>query len=164
MMGHGEGGKVTPENKELRNTPAEHANVPAKFFDLPAQPVDGCALNAFHISQSFDISEPALNHECDIQAPAGKRLVIELITARIYVAQGYSVSLLLSPRLTTPTNQINNLALTVSLQGVYAGKALYVATHSVRTYSDGVLSFNIECSDQIAAYADFGISGYTVDL
>ena len=72
--------------------------------------------------------------------PKGKRAVIELVTAQILVPAKEWVRLRMYTSLgTTPSN----LDLFVTHQGDFQGKAVYVATHSLRTYSDNTIEFDI---------------------
>jgi hypothetical protein len=72
--------------------------------------------------------------------PKGKRAVIELVTAQIIVPAGEGVRL----RMYTSLGIVpSNLDLFVTFQGNVGGNAVYVATHSLRAYSDGDIEFDI---------------------
>jgi hypothetical protein len=72
--------------------------------------------------------------------PKGKRAVIELVTAQIIVPAGEGVRLRMYTSLGTVPS---NLDLFVTFQGNVGGNAVYVATHSLRAYSDGDIEFDI---------------------
>ena len=61
------------------------------------------------------------------------------------------------------SGQAGKLDLTLTPQGVVGSNAVYVATHSVRAYTDGFLGFNVNRDNaQTAGYALICVSGYTV--
>jgi hypothetical protein len=105
---------------------------------------DDCrADSAFHAWHSFDLPA-AFNKFVDFGdwhlIPKGKRAVIELVTAQILVPSKEWVRLRMYTSLgTTPSN----LDLFVTHQGIFQGKEVYVATHSLRVYSDNTIEFNI---------------------
>jgi len=72
--------------------------------------------------------------------PNGKRAVIELVTAQITVPDGEWVRLRMYTSLGTVPS---NIDLAVAYQGSLAGNAVYVATHSLRAYSDNEIDFDI---------------------
>ena len=72
--------------------------------------------------------------------PKGKRAVIELVTAQIIVPAGEWVRLRMYTSLGTVPS---NLDLFVTFQGNVGGNAVYVATHSLRAYSDADIDFDI---------------------
>jgi hypothetical protein len=105
---------------------------------------DDCrADTAFHAWHSFNLPA-SFNMFVDFGdwnlIPKGKRAVIELVTAQILVPAREWVRLRMYTSLgTTPSN----LDLFVTHQGDFQGKAVYVATHSLRTYSDNTIEFDI---------------------
>jgi hypothetical protein len=59
--------------------------------------------------------------------------------------------------------QAGNFDLVLKPQGVVNGRSIYVATHSLRTYTDGYLSFNINRDNAVTTgYALVCVSGYVV--
>jgi hypothetical protein len=72
--------------------------------------------------------------------PKGKRAIIELVTAQIIVPAGEWVRLRMYTSLGTVPS---NLDLFVTFQGNVGGNAVYVATHSLRAYSDADIDFDI---------------------
>ena len=105
---------------------------------------DDCrADTAFHAWHSFNLPA-SFNMFVDFGdwnlIPKGKRAVIELVTAQILVPAKEWVRLRMYTSLgATPSN----LDLFVTHQGDFQGKAVYVATHSLRAYSDNTIEFDI---------------------
>jgi len=93
--------------------------------------------------------------------PAGKRAVIELVTASIYVPQGEFARL----RLFTSLGYApSNLDFTLTPQGQVGGQQILVCTHNVRVYSDSLIEFNVNRDNpQTTGTAFICISGYLVD-
>lgn len=56
-----------------------------------------------------------------------------------------------------------NLDLFVTSQGVLSGQSLYVATHYLRSYTDGFLEFNVNRDNRFTSgYALICVSGHLV--
>ncbi|HMK89311.1 MAG TPA: hypothetical protein VK446_06725 [Methylocystis sp.] len=92
----------------------------------------------------------------------GTRAVIELVTATITVPAGEWARLRLYTSLgTTPSN----LDLFLNPQGLVGGSQIYVATHSLRVYSDEDISFNVNRDNATTSGEAFiCISGYLIDV
>lgn len=124
------------------------------------KPCDGCAADAFlewHDSQL----QPSFNTEIAFQPPPGQRLVIEFVTATIEVPDGESARLRMFTGFSN--GQAGNFDLAVVPQGTVNGQAIYVATHSQRTYTDGFLAFNVNRDNATTSgYALISVSGYLV--
>lgn len=95
--------------------------------------------------------------------PAGKRVVIELVTASILVPHGERARL----RLFTSLGQTAaNLDLVLTPQGQQAsGQDVLVGTHAIRAYTDNLLECNVNRDNpQTEGEAFICISGYLVDV
>jgi hypothetical protein len=94
--------------------------------------------------------------------PAGKRAVIELVTASISVPSGEWARLRMYTSLGyTPSN----LDLWLTAQGQVGGRQLLVATHAVRVYSDQLIEFNVNRDNaQTEGDAFICISGFLIDV
>ena len=126
---------------------------------------DDCrAVNAFQAWHDQELT-PAFNWEISFAdygiPPAGKRAVVELVTAQIIVPQGEWARL----RMYTSLGTIpSNLDLFLTFQGNVSSQSIYVATHSIRAYSDGPISFNVNRDNaETSGYALICISGYLAD-
>ena len=129
----------------------------------PAKP--GCedcrATTAFHAWHDVDL-QPAFNVTVSFAdwniVPKGKRAVIELVTAEALVPSGEWVRL----RMNTSLGSVpSNLDLALTFQGNVGDKALYVATHSLRAYTDHVIAFTVNRDNaNTAGSALICISGY----
>jgi len=127
-----------------------------------AQTCDDCrAMTAFQAWHDLNLT-PSFNWLVSFAdygiPPAGKRAVIELVTAQILVPQGESARL----RMYTSLGSIaSNIDLFLTPQGVVSGQAIYDATHSIRAYSDGPIEFDINRDNALTeGYALICISGY----
>jgi hypothetical protein len=95
--------------------------------------------------------------------PKGKRAVIELVTARITVPSGKWARLRMYTSLGTVAS---NLDLFLTFQGDASGQAIYVATHSIRAYTDNEINFEIEIERDNATTRGSGlicVSGYVAN-
>jgi len=125
---------------------------------------DDCrATTAFQAWHSVEMT-PSFNWMVDFGdwniVPKGKRAVIELVTAQIIVPSGEWTRLRMYTSLgTTPSN----LDLFVTFQGNVSGNAIYVATHSLRAYTDNLIEFDINRDNAATSgSALICISGYVV--
>jgi hypothetical protein len=125
---------------------------------------DDCrATAAFQAWHSLDMT-PSFNWEVSFEdwkiVPKGKRAVIELVTAEIIVPQGEWARL----RMFTSLGMVpSNLDLFLTFQGNVSGNAIYVATHSLRAYTDHDIDFNINRDNATTSgSALICISGYVV--
>jgi len=123
---------------------------------------DDCrAYAAFHAWHSFDLP-PSYNMFVDFGdwhlIPAGKRAVIELVTAQILVPSKEWVRLRMYTSLgSTPSN----LDLFVTYQGDFQGQSVYEATHSLRAYSDGTIQFDVNRDNPVTTGSGLiCVSGY----
>jgi hypothetical protein len=119
------------------------------------------AQTAFQAWEGTEL-EPAFNFGIDFAEwqliPPGKRAVIELVTAHIFVPEGEWARLRLYTSLGTVPS---NLDLVVVPQSVVGGQQQFVATHSLRVYSDSLIAFNIgRDNDTTTGEAFVCISGY----
>jgi hypothetical protein len=101
------------------------------------------ATTAFQAWHSVDL-QPSFNVMVSFAdwniVPKGKRAVIELATAQIIVPSGEWARL----RMYTSLGSVpSNIDLFVTFQGNVGGDAIYVATHSLRVYTDNDIDFNI---------------------
>ena len=121
------------------------------------------ATSAFQAWHSLDMT-PSYNWEISFAdwkiVPKGKRAVIELVTAQIIVPQGEWARLRMFTSLGTVPS---NLDLFLTFQGNVSGNAIYVATHSLRAYTDHDIDFNINRDNATTSgSALICISGYVV--
>jgi hypothetical protein len=121
--------------------------------------------NAFHAWKEQELT-PALNWQIDfskdVAIPAGKRAVIELVTATIQVPVGEGARLRMNTSLGIYPS---NLDFFLVPQGVVNGREMLVATHSIRAYSDHAITFNVHRDNAYTqGYAVICISGYMVDV
>lgn len=100
--------------------------------------------------------------------PTGRRAVIELVTAQIVVPEGEWARL----RMYTTLGPIaSNMDIFLTFQGNVTpwaspgpARAIYVATHQIRAYSDSPVEFDINRDNaETTGYALICISGYLVD-
>jgi hypothetical protein len=122
---------------------------------------DWCALNAWQSWRSQHLT-PSFNWSIGFQPPAGKRLVIELVSAQIIVPVGESARLRMYTSLPSGPS---NIDLYLMPQGVHSGvRAIWVATHSLRVYTDGYLQFNVN-RDNASTEGDalVCVSGYLLN-
>jgi hypothetical protein len=126
---------------------------------------DDCrAETAFQAWHSAEL-EPAFNVEIDFAdwqlVPAGKRAVIELVTATISVPEGEWARL----RMYTSLGSVpGNYDLALVQQGVVGGQQQLVATHSLRMYSDQLIAFNVNRDNATTTgEALISIAGYLAD-
>lgn len=131
-----------------------------------AQPCKECRVdNAFHAWRDQHLT-PSFNWAIDFSTwgipPAGKRAVIELVTASIYVPSGERARL----RMFTSLGSVpSNLDFVLTPQGQVGGREILVATHTVRVYSDHLIEFNVNRDNaQTAGDAFICISGYLIDV
>jgi len=121
------------------------------------------ATTAFQAWHSLDLT-PSYNWEVSFDdwkiVPKGKRAVIELVTAQIIVPSGEWARL----RMYTSLGSVpSNLDLFLTFQGNVGGNAVYVATHSLRAYTDQEISFDINRDNATTTgSALICISGYIV--
>jgi hypothetical protein len=153
-----------PRVREVGAAPGGTASVPVRASVSVG--CDDCgARAAFTRCGGTDFVTPAFNDEIDLGGPnfvpAGKRAVIELVTATISVPDGEWARL----RMFTSLGQAaGNFDLALVHQGVLNGKAQLVATHTLRAYTDGLLSFNINRDNpETAGEAFVCVSGYLAD-
>jgi hypothetical protein len=120
---------------------------------------DSCALNAYHAWKSANLPA-SFNHMISFNIPAGRRFVIELVTASIGVPAGETARLRMFTGLGASPS---NVDLFVTPQGFFGGKAQFVATHALRAYTDSLLEFNIN-RDNGFTTGDvlIAVSGYLV--
>ena len=161
-------------SEEARNLPlsrvrtggrsaAPQGVVPGSMVRMTAAQIcDDCrAMTAFQAWHDLDLT-PSFNwlvSFADYGIPAaGKRAVIELVTAQILVPQGEWARL----RMYTSLGSIaSNIDLFLTPQGVVSGRAIFVATHSIRAYSDGPIEFDINRDNAVTeGHALICISGY----
>ena len=132
-----------------------------KNRSAPCECDDCCALNA-HAIWGFVNLIPAWNGAINFSVPAGKRYVIESITATINVPDGENVRLRLATGIGIHTS---NMDLVVIPQGVVLGQAVFVATHALKAYADSLLRiFIARDNPNTKGYAFACFSGYLIDL
>ena len=125
---------------------------------------DDCrATTAFQAWHSVDLT-PSFNVEVSFDdwkiVPKSKRAVIELVTAQIIVPSGEWARL----RMGTSLGSVpSNLDLFLTFQGNVSDNAIYVATHSLRAYTDNEIGFDINRDNATTSgSALICISGYIV--
>ena len=153
----------TPVRDAVRATSAAAGVLPGSAVRVTVpQTCDDCrAATAFQAWHSLDLT-PSFNWLVSFAdygiPPAGKRAVIELVTAQIIVPAGEWARLRMYTSLGT---QPSNLDLFLTFQGNVSGQAIYDATHSLRAYSDGPIEFDINRDNaETAGSALICISGY----
>ena len=105
--------------------------------------------------------QPSFNWEIGFNPPQGQRLVIEFVTATVEVPAGESARLRMFTGFST--GQAGNFDLALTPHGVRNGQSIYVATHTVRAYTDGFLEFNINRDNAVTSgHALVCVSGYVV--
>ena len=126
---------------------------------------DDCAARtAFQAWRSATLV-PSYNVEIDFGdwnlIPAGKRAVIELVTAMISVPEGESARL----RMYTSLGAVpGNFDLNLTQQGASGGMQTLVATHPLRAYSDQLIAFNVNRDNATTSgEALIAISGYLAE-
>ena len=130
----------------------------------PKPCADCRAFSAFHAWHDQKLT-PSFNWEIDftndVNIPAGKRAVIELVTATIIVPAGEKARL----RLFTSLGMApSNLDFSLAPQGTVAGMDILMATHTIRAYSDHQIEFNVNRDNaQTEGNATICISGYLAD-
>ncbi len=121
--------------------------------------------NAFHAWRDQHLT-PSFNWAIDltgiVNIPAGKRAVIELVTATISVPSGERARLRLYTSLGFAAS---NLDFVLTPQGQVGGRDLLVATHTIRAYSDHLVEFNVNRDNATTEGDAFVcVSGYMVDV
>lgn len=88
--------------------------------------------------------------------------MIELVTATISVPKGEWARLRMYTSLGTVPS---NLDLVLTPQGHFNGRQILVATHTLHSYSDQIIEFNINRDNaETEGDAFICISGYLIDL
>jgi hypothetical protein len=131
--------------RETVKLPVQQSTLPQSVVrTTTAGTCDDChATTAFQAWHSIDLT-PSFNWMVDFDdwkiVPKGKRAVIELVTAQIIVPSGEWARL----RMYTSLGSVpSNLDLFLTFQGNVSGNARYVATHSLRAYTDHDIEFSI---------------------
>lgn len=122
------------------------------------------AQTAFHYWKDQPMT-PSFNWEIDftglVNVPAGKRAVVELVTATIQVPAGEWARLRM---FTSLGFAASNLDLTVTAQNAPGKPSILMATHPLRAYSDHLIAFNVNRDNATTSGDAFiCISGYLVD-
>jgi hypothetical protein len=131
-----------------------------------AQQCKDCRVeNAFHAWRDEHLT-PSFNWLINFSSwgipPAGKRAVIEFVTATIYVPSGERARLRM---FTSLGSAASNLDFVLTPQGQVGDREILVATHSVRVYSDQLIEFNVNRDNsQTEGDAFICISGYLIDV
>ncbi len=142
----------------LAAQPMVRTHVPRRCSDCRVE-------NAFHAWRDQHLT-PSFNWLISFGnwgiPPAGKRAVIELVTATISVPSGEWARLRMFTSLGfTPSN----LDFVLTPQGQVGGRQVLVATHAVRVYSDQLIEFNVNRDNaQTEGDAFICISGYLIDV
>jgi len=128
-----------------RAAPAHRAVQKARIAKTPArkpkpEPCDPCASEAYLEWRDVQLV-PSFNVEIAFNPPQGQRLVVEFVTATVEVPAGESARLRMFTGFSN--GQAGNFDLALTAQGVVNAQSVYVATHSVRAYTDGFLAFNV---------------------
>jgi hypothetical protein len=151
--------------RESVSTPRPQVSPPsASIVRATTSQCDDCRANAaFHAWHSLELT-PSFNWIVSFAdygiPPAGKRAVIELVTAQILVPQGEWARLRMYTSLGTLPS---NIDLFLTFQGNVSGQSIYVATHSIRAYTDSLIEFDINRDNATTSgSALICISGYVV--
>jgi hypothetical protein len=133
---------------------------PGRFLE-PGGCDDPCVLSAYQDWRTSYLP-PSFNVSVAFKPPAGKRFVIELVTAIISVPPGENARL----RMFTSTGlYTGNIDLVLTFQGLSGGMAAWMATHSLRAYTDGYLEFNVNRDNESTkGQAFICVSGYLVKI
>jgi hypothetical protein len=131
---------------------------------VAAQCEDCRATTAFHAWHDVDLP-PAFNVAVSFAdygiPPAGKKAVIELVTATISLPAGEWARLRL---FTSLGFAASNLDFVLNAGGQVGGQSILVATHTIRAYSDSLIEFNVNRDNaSTAGHAFICISGYVAD-
>lgn len=151
------------ETLQDKGLPGELAARPAIRQTVDSGCDDCRAGTAFHAWRDQHL-DPSFNTSVDFASwgipPAGKRAVIELVTASILVPAGEQARLRMNTSLgSTPSN----IDLVLTPQGVVGGNEVLVGTHTIRAYSDRMIEFNVNRDNaQTGGSAFICISGYLV--
>jgi hypothetical protein len=155
-----------PVRREARRTARPGRAVKHAVVRRKAMPECDCrALSAFHAWRDETLP-PSWNMNISFNPawgipPPGKRAVIELVTATIYVPSGEFARLRMFTNLGPAAS---NLDFTLTPQGQVAGQRILTCTHAVRVYSDSQIDFNVNRDNaQTTGSALICISGYLVD-
>ena len=154
----------TVREKVTRESSKRVLSLPQVKTSTSAECDDCRAKTAFHAWEEATLT-PSFNCGIDFAhwkiVPAGKRAVIELVTASVYVPAGEWARLRMNTSLgMTPSNL--DLALTAQGQ-TGTGLSVYVGTHSIRAYTDNEIQFNVNRdNDTTTGYAVICVSGYIV--
>jgi uncharacterized protein YoaH (UPF0181 family) len=150
------GSEAAPEHRAVATTEAPEAAAPKPS----ASPCDACAANAYTEWRAGQLA-PAFNAGFSFTPPKDRRLVIEFVTATVEVPAGESARLRMSTGYSS--GQAANFDLALVQQGISGGTAVHVATHAIRAYTDGFLTFNINRDNATTAgHALICVSGYVV--
>jgi hypothetical protein len=154
------------ERQETIANPTSPKEMPTFKTHVPRECRDCKVENAFTAWRSEEIG-PSFNTLISFNPawgipPAGKRAVIELVTATINVPAGERARLRMFTSIgSTPSN----LDFVLTSQGQVGGKESLMCTHSIRAYSDNLVEFNVNRDNaQTKGYAFICISGYYVDM
>jgi len=165
------GEKAIPKSAPVREAieaRAQQAAIPerAHVKTHVTQQCKDCRVdNAFHAWRDQHLT-PSFNFAIDFSVwgipPAGRRAVIELVTATIYVPAGERARL----RMFTSLGSVpSNLDFVLIPQGQVGGREILVGTHSVRVYSDQLIEFNVNRDNaQTEGDAFICISGHLIDV
>ncbi len=157
----------SPIRKTVEMPQQEAAMVSTPYIKTQvAQRCEECRVgNAFHawrdqhLSRSFNTF---IDFTGTVNIPPGKRAVIELVTATISVPGGERARLRMYTSLGFAAS---NLDFVLTSQGQVNGRELFVATHSVRVYSDRLIEFDVNRDNaQTEGDAFICISGYLIDM
>jgi hypothetical protein len=142
----------------IASSAAVQARVAQSFEETAA------AENTFHVWRNQHLV-PAHNRSIDftneVRVPAGKRAVIEVVTATISIPNGEDVRLRMYTSLGPAAYDID---LCLALQGQMRGRQILVATECRQVYSDYLIEFNVGRDNaQTEGDAFIGVSGYFTD-
>ena len=159
----------TVREKVSRESPKRVLSLPQVKISASTECDDCRAKTAFQAWHDATLT-PSYNYGIDFAdwniVPAGKRAVIELVTALVQVPVGEWARLRMYTSLgSVPSNL--DLVLTPQGQPQYLQPegtvAVYVGTHSIRAYTDHDISFNVNRDNATTTgYALICISGYIV--
>jgi|ERR1700674_3320641 len=138
---------------------ASSASVQAHVVQSREEPA---VADGFHVGRNHQHLVPAFNLSIDftddVVVPAGKRAVIEFMTATISVPDGEAVHLRMRTSLGSTAYDTD---LCLATQGQTSGRQILVAADCGPVYSDYLLEFNIgRDNTQTEGDAFIAVSGY----
>lgn len=134
---------------------------------VPVRDVDNPARSPFEASLAFDMRDGVDNNQASFAVPAGKRLVIEFVTAIVRVPQGQSVIVLFFAQIAPSGPPGIGHVIVVTPQGVFNEDNNFMASQQMRVYADPWTQVIFEVSRNASAGLASGnvsVTGYLVSV